>query len=260
MRSLIAICKLFGFVIWSIPLASVQSILLIFLKDKPIMYNLPHLWHKGVCRIFGLKYVVEGGVSDQNSLLYVSNHLSYLDIFILGAILKSSFVAKREVASWPVIGFLSKLQKTAFIDRSRQAAVREKDSLGAMLKDGRDLILFPEATSTNGADVVSFRSSFFSLAYDPDHTDYLKVHPVTIRLEKVDGNKLIVTESDRDKYAWHGDMTLMPHLWSFLKSRGATLHVCFHDVRHPSDHKDRKHLAESCYQDVKGGLLQQNAA
>lgn len=255
MRSFIAILKLIAFSIWTLPLAFTQLCIGYFVKDKNSAYYLPYIWHKGVCTIFGLHFRIEGFPSLNERTLFVSNHLSYLDIFILGAILKASFVAKREVAGWPVIGFLAKLQQTAFIDRSRHAAGREKDSLNGMINSGKSLILFPEATSTNGHDVVPFRSSFFSLAYEnEENTVHLSIQPVTFRLDGVNGFEQLSKQSDRDLYAWYGDMTLTPHLWNFLKSKGALVTVIFHEIKTPDQYEDRKILAESCCEEVKKGL------
>jgi 1-acyl-sn-glycerol-3-phosphate acyltransferase len=63
----------------------------------------------------------------------------------------------------------------------------------------------------------------------------------------------------RDLYAWHGDMTLAPHFWSFLKSRGAKVRLHFHPVRDPARYSDRKELAAVCCEDVRSGLARQTA-
>ena len=260
MTHLIAILKLTLFLMWSLMLAPIQLIIKPFIINTPRAYILPYIWHKGICLIFGLRYTIEGRPCTETRTLFVSNHLSYLDIFVLGAILRASFVAKREVATWPVIGFLSKLQQTAFIDRSRQAAGRERDSLSSMLNSGKNLILFPEATSTNGDSVVPFRSSFFSLAYEEDQELTLYVQPVTYRLDGVNGNSNLSSTAERDLYAWHGDMTLVPHLWNFLRSKGAKISVIFHEIKNPHDFKDRKELAQICCEEVKKGLSIAEAA
>jgi len=74
---------------------------------------IPELWHKGVCTIFGLKTDIQGEVNTASQTLFMSNHLSYLDIPILGnAVKHTSFLAKKEVQSWPGFGFLADLQRT----------------------------------------------------------------------------------------------------------------------------------------------------
>lgn len=260
MRNIIAVLKLLAFVIWSFPLALTQLCLLPFIRSSQAGYVLPQFWHRGLCVIFGLKYIVVGAPDDvkDKRTLFVANHLSYFDIFFLGSVLQASFVAKREVAGWPVIGFLSRLQQTAFIDRSRSATSRGRDSLSSMIRDGKSLILFPEATSTDGRDVVPFRSSFFALPFDADIKDQgeLLIQPVTLQMIEVDGKKAPLSQDARDIYSWYGDMTLMPHLWAFCKSRGARLNLVFHPARNAVDYEDRKVLAQVCYEDVRSVLLE----
>ncbi|MGE4313853.1 MAG: lysophospholipid acyltransferase family protein [Pseudobdellovibrionaceae bacterium] len=249
MRSLIAVCKILAFLLWGVAVVPPQLIVLIFTRGNAA-YVLPRLWHKGVCRIFGLKAVIAGEISLEPYTLFTANHLSWLDIPIMGAhIPRASFVAKREVASWPLFGFLSKLQQTAFIDRSRSAAKREADSLGAKLAEGRRYIIFPEGTSGNGTEILPFKSNFFETALQ---IDTLKIQPFTVRILTTDG-KAAQTQSQRDIYAWHGDMELLPHFWGIAKSRGAQILLVFHKPFPASRFQDRKVLAQETESIVRLG-------
>lgn len=259
MRSVIAGFKLFAFAIIALLVIPTQSTVLLFTKG-PGAYHLPRLWHSGVCWIFRIKYETRGHPATDHQTLYMSNHVSYLDIPVIGSILKASFVAKSEVAGWPVFGFLSTLQQTAFMERKRTAIVREAQTLKGRIDAGKSLIIFPEGTSTDGQEVLPFKTSLFSLALPEDRT-HLMVQPMTLKLIEVDGRKP-ATQEDRDIYSWHikMDTDLPEHLWRFAKSKGAKVRIIFHEPLRAADFEDRKILAKACHDNVSKGLQTELAA
>ncbi len=251
--SLKATLKFLLFFLWSLVAVPPQMLLLLFSKGK-MAYAIPHIWHKGVCQIFRIKISVSGAPQRAHQTLFVSNHLSYLDIPAIGTVLQASFVAKKDVASWPVFGFLSKLQQTAFIDRARSAAIKEAGALDGMLQAGKSLILFPEGTSTDGMMILPFKSSLFSLALRGSDEELL-IQPFTVSVMMVNGKKP-ENQDDRDLYAWHRDMNteLPAHLWRFARSAGAHIHLTFHEPVRARDYTDRKVLAKHCEEQVSKGL------
>lgn len=253
MPSFRAVCKFIVFILWSFLVIPPQIIILLFHKGS-FAYFLPHIWHKGVCRIFGLKVILEGTPVRDKQTIYVGNHMSYFDIIVIGSILQGSFVSKAEATEIPVFGLLPRLQQTAFISRSKTDAEETRGALNKMVTEGKSLIIFPEGTSTDGREVLPFKSSLFALALRDTHTDML-VQPFTIIMEEVDGRP-ITTQQDRDLYAWHLHMTIEmpPHLWLFAKSSGATIRIKFHVPFHSSEHADRKALAKLCHDSVSKGL------
>src|SRR3546814_10571195 len=116
------------------------------------------------CRLLGIEIERHGQPSDRHPTLYVANHVSYLDIEVLGALLKASFVAKAEVATWPFFAWLARLQETVFVERRVRHAAQHRDEMARRLDAGDDLILFPEGTSGDGTAVLSFKSALFSAA------------------------------------------------------------------------------------------------
>lgn len=257
MRTAIATLKMIAFLVLCVMVVPVQLIMLAVTRGQSA-YIIPKLWHKGVCAIFNIRIQTENLPRHAEQTIFVSNHLSYLDIPAIGSLLTASFVAKADVAGWPVFGFLSKLQQTAFISRARTAAKQGKYALQTMLDDGKSLVIFPEGTSTDGRSVRDFKSSLFSIV-DDSSNDALIIQPFTIRMALVDNNPLAETKDDqdhRDIYAWHVEMdTELPdHLWRFAKSKGAVLEMVFHDPIRASDIKDRKTLAKTCHDSVINGL------
>lgn len=239
------------FFLWCLLMVPVQALVMRFTRG-PRSYVIPFIWQKGVCKIFGIRTIVEGRIH-QGQTLFVCNHVSYLDIPAMATVLKASFVAKKEVAGWPVIGFLSRLQQTAFISRSRGDAQKEKNALSNMIAEGKSLILFPEGTSTDGTRVEPFKSSLFSLTLDDQQNRTIMIQPVTLTVDSIDG-KAPNTQALRDLYAWYGDLDMLPHLVAFARTSGTTVRLKFHDPVDPSAYTDRKALAEACWEIVKNGL------
>ncbi len=239
MRSIIAVIKLLTFLLWCALIVPPQMICNVFCKGNAV-YFLPWVWHKGMCFVFKLKVETHGKICTERPVLFVSNHISYLDIPVIGSTLKASFIAKSEVASWPLFGLLAKLQNTAFIDRRRSASVREAGSLEKLLEKEGGLILFPEGTSHTGELALPFRSNFFQIAVGHEN---LPIQPISIQILKVD-KKPADSQPVRDIYAWYGDMDMAPHLWAFAKSRGAVIKLTFHEPLRVKPNQNRKTLAK----------------
>jgi 1-acyl-sn-glycerol-3-phosphate acyltransferase len=250
MAALKGALKAFLLALWTLLLAGPQALTLLFVRGPRACF-IPCLWQRGVCLITGLRAEIAGTPRRDGLTLFVANHLSYLDIPLIGKGLPASFVAKAEVASWPICGFLCRMQQTAFVSRARGDAIEGRNALQEKLAMNQSLILFPEGTSTVGREVLPFKSSLFSLALNSGRP--LKIQPVTVELLEVDGRPA-GADAVRDFYAWYGDMTLAPHFWAFLKSRGAKIRLHFHPARDPAEYSDRKALAAACCEDVRRGL------
>ncbi|MGH1404869.1 MAG: lysophospholipid acyltransferase family protein [Alphaproteobacteria bacterium] len=255
MRSAIATLKMTAFAVLTLVIIPLQSISLAISKGKSA-YIFPWIWHNCVCMIFRIKVIQKGLPDTKSQTVYMSNHLSYLDIPVMASALRASFVAKKDVAGWPVFGFLSKLQQTAFISRDRADAKQGKDTLDSMLSDRKSLIIFPEGTSTDGREVRPFKSSLFSIVFKEDLKNIM-VQPVTIKMENVD-KKEVSTQEIRDLYAWHIDMDtpLEQHLWLFAKGTGATISLTFHQPIKAHEQENRKTLAKLCHERVSNGLAE----
>lgn len=252
MAALVAARKFSLFLFWCAVLIPPQMLVMLFTRGRPA-YILPSLWHKMICRAFGLKVEIVNAPVTKGQTLYVSNHLSYLDIPVITSVLPASFVAKADVAAWPLFGLLAKLQQTVFISRSRQGLREEKAAFQKIMDEGRSLIIFPEGTSSDGTQVLPFKSSLFSLVLDADGNRDIAIQPFTVELLETDGRR-IETGKDRDLYAWHGDMTLMPHFWQFAKLRGAKVKLHFHAPVKVKEGENRKNLALQCHATVAGAL------
>jgi lyso-ornithine lipid O-acyltransferase len=222
MTPMIAALKFAGFLGLTLALMPVQFMLV---RTSPSLARaLPHWYHRTLARLLGFHISVEGSPPGKRAALVVANHVSWIDIVALSAAAPVSFIAKKEVAGWPLFGLMAKLQRTVFVDRdSRHQTDRLRNQMTARLEAGDVLVLFPEGTSHDGLNVLDFKSAFFSAA----DRDGLEVVPVAIGYTHV--LNLPMTRRQRPRFAWYGDMDLVSHLWEALKSTPISITIKFHD-------------------------------
>lgn len=189
-------------------------------------------WSRGLCRILGLRLSVVGA-PPRGSFLLVSNHLSYLDVIVLGGLMPCAFVAKAEIARWPVIGFLARAMGTLFVERENRRALGELNQrLAARLARGETLVLFPEGTSSAGERVLPFRAALL----EPAAALGLPVRYAVLRYATPPGER-----PPAEVVCWWGDMTFLAHALELLRLEFIEAGVQFgsEPVRAP----DRKALA-----------------
>ena len=114
------------------------------------------LFFRGLVGIFGIKIKILGNISKRKTL-FVCNHISYLDILVLGSKVNGIFVAKSEIDTWPLINRFTSVGKTIFVSRKDKSAIKDQMTLiEKNLKDNYNVILFPEGTSSDGLNVLPF--------------------------------------------------------------------------------------------------------
>jgi 1-acyl-sn-glycerol-3-phosphate acyltransferase len=245
--NLLSAVRLASFAVLTAVLIPVQ---ILVLRLAPSAWSrLPRRYHRMVAAIMGFEIQTRGTISAARSTLFISNHSSYFDIIILGSLVKASFVAKSDVAGWPVFGTLSKLQRSVFVDRRRGNAHRQRDELVGRLEAGDSLVLFPEGTSSDGNRVLPFRSALMSAA---EGAKGVSVQPVSIAYTKVNG--LPLGRDLRPLVAWYGAMDLAPHLWQFAGLGRVSVVVEFHQPVSLERFESRKELARHCWEESAKGL------
>src|SRR5262249_22838859 len=150
------------YVAWILAMIPVQAVTLL-LRLK-LAERLPVIVHRVVIRILDARVMVKGEQCKEGAVLFVSNHASYADISIIGAHIRGCFVAKAEVAKWPLFGICAKLSRTVFVDRRARYARAQAEEMKRRFAKGDRLILFAEGTSSDGNRVLPFRSSLFATA------------------------------------------------------------------------------------------------
>jgi 1-acyl-sn-glycerol-3-phosphate acyltransferase len=246
-RSIIVVIAIFSWIGVLIP----PQLVILFLFPK-YKYRIPQLFHTGLCRLLRVRLVIHGTPSTTRPTLFILNHISWLDIPVVGMALPGSFVAKQEVAGYPVIGWIARLQQTIFIARTRPSVKTHKGDMQEHLDQGDNLFLFPEGTSSNGIVVQNFKSPYFSLAERHAGDQPLTVQPVTLAYSQMDN--LSMTRGTMSLVAWVGDEELLGHVWEYLKAGRVTAELRFHQPVTISDYDSRKDMAAHCQLTIAMGL------
>jgi 1-acyl-sn-glycerol-3-phosphate acyltransferase len=238
----------------TLPLMPVQALFLAL--GSPLAVRLPKAYHALCCRIFGIRLDMRGEISAAKPTLFVVNHLSYIDIEVMSAAVETSFIAKREVASWPLFGWLAKLQRTVFVDRRAAGVHAERDDVAARLEDGGNLVLFAEGTSSDGNRLRPFKSALFSAAQNEAGGRAVAVQPVTLAYTHLD--EMPLGRAWRPLVSWYGDMDMLTHGWQLLGLGRLTATLVFHPPVNYAMFGSRKALAAHCERVIARGLSAAN--
>ena len=247
LKSLVRLLLYAGFTFALMPMQALAVLL-----DLPLQRTMPLWYHRCCCRLLGFRVETRGSKSTVHPTLYASNHVSYIDIMILGSLIEGSFVAKSEVAGWPIYGWLARLQRSIFVERRGREAVTHRDEMSNRLERGDDLILFAEGTSSDGNRVLPFKSALFSVAERRPRGEALLVQPISIAYTRLDG--MPMGRYLRPLFAWYGDMDMASHLWHAVGLGQVTVTVEFHPPVTVDDLGSRKALSEHCQAQVAAGV------
>jgi len=187
--------------------------------------------------------------------LFIANHISWLDIPIFGTVLDTGFIAKADVRQWPLIGPLARRSGTLFVEReARHRVHHQADMIAQRLRAGNSLLLFAEGTTSDGVDILPFRSSLFEAA---QHA--ARVQPVAIGYHRGDGMRL--GDDQLRAISWAGDESLLPNarrVTGMHLAAEVRLTPCFA----PDPGSSRKTLAGQCrdaiadaYRTIRSGAI-----
>lgn len=210
----------------------------------PWRRTIPVLYHRGVLRLLGVRVILSGAPAPGRPLLVISNHVSWLDIPVLGSIFPLVFVAKQEVANWPLFGTFARLQRSVFVDRARRQKTGEVNAeIAARMAEGDPVVLFGEGTSSDGNRTLPFRSALIGAVEDAVNgaAGKVAVQPVSIAYVRLDG--LPMGRVLRPHVAWYGDMGMASHLMAVLRRSAIDVVVSFGPVLTAEAGADRKATA-----------------
>lgn len=214
-----------------------------YLTRGRIKKNLIVFWSRGILFILNVKISqnldLDNLLSNQNYLI-TSNHISWLDILVINSISPLYFVSKDEVKSWPIINIIAIAANTIFINRSSKASIKK---INPMIKDyleKKSVCIFPEGTSSDGRDVLPFKSNLLQSAIDAK----CSVLPISIQYFR---NQKISTDP-----AFYADISLIQSLINTIKTKKINVKVY---VMHPvSGFTNRKNLAHTLYKMTKDSI------
>jgi len=219
--------------------------LVILISSKKQQERIIQFWCKRLLSIFEIEVKLEGFESyffNEKKYLIVSNHISWLDIIVIQSIKPSIFVAKSDVASWPLFGWVAQMTGTIFIKRDKVSDIKKalKKMKRRLIK--RSVCIFPEGTSTNGRYVLPFKSNLFQSSIDTNKA----ILPICLRYFE--------DNSYSDKVAFVDDMSLFD---SIMKIKNENKIKTVLDVLQPIRPRgNRKELASYTHEIIQKNLSQ----
>ena len=264
---LTGVAKLIGFMGLTLPLMPLQAVLV--RVSTPAARRFPQWYHRKVCRLLGVRVRVEGALERGVPVLLLANHSSWLDIPVISAAAPVSFVAKKEVSTWPFVSWLAMLQRTVFVDRTRRTTVG--DTAGEMidrLNAGDTLVLFAEGTSSDGNRVLPFKTSLISAAKPtraaragatggqaPKVGQGPPAVVQTLAIVYTHRHGLPMGRADRPGVGWYGDMELGGHVWGVLTGGPIEVTVRLGPPVPLDDFADRKVLARHSETEIRADVV-----
>lgn len=206
-----------------------------------------------LCALLRVRVGVVGAPLRGQPLLLVGNHVSWLDIPVIASVLPVAFVAKSEIANWPLVGTVARVQGTIFVDRARrQQTAQTNAEIAGRLIAGDAVMLFAEGTSSDGNRVLRFRSALVGAveaALQPGQSSQLFLQPLSVCYTRLDG--LPLGRQHRPRVAWYGDLDFVPHFRDFLASGAIDAVLSFGEPIPYAGDADRKQLVEAIERSVR---------
>jgi lyso-ornithine lipid O-acyltransferase len=195
---------------------------------------------------------VAGNPVRDRAVLFVSNHVSWADIIVIGSLAPVAYVAKSEVGSWPLVGLAARAQRTIFVVRSRRQQTGDAISeIVERLASGTSVVLFAEGTSSDGNRVLPFRSALVGAVKEAgsraEHG--ILIQPMSICYTALNG--IPMGRQHRSTVAWYGDLDFMPHIRALLARGAVDAVVSYGDPVAADGSADRKAMAKSLEDEVR---------
>ena len=179
------------------------------------------------------------------NFLVVSNHLSYVDLMVIAAVMPSVFVTSIDMGEVFFLGTMAEIGGSVFIERRHRERIEaDIQQLASRLEDGFDVVLFPEGTSSSGESVLPFKRSLFAAAIRTGK----KIRPLTLSYPKIDGEDF--NRDNRDSVCWYGKMSFLPHFLRLLACRSIEAEVRFHPPVEPLAGESKYELARRVHRVV----------
>lgn len=232
-----------AFVLATVILVPVQALAHTFRWD--LHRHVPRRFHRIILWALGARVRVRGEPTAHRPVLFVPNHVSWTDVMVLGSLMPMSFVAKSEIAGWPVFGYLASLQRSIFVDREKRSTTgRTAQEMVERMREGDPVVLFAEGTTSDGNRVRRFRAALIgaaeSMAQATGETVWLQ--PIALSYTRING--LPAGRTHRPRLAWVGDAELLGHAWALLKDGAMDVEVVFGNPVPFDPCYDRKTVAQ----------------
>ena len=203
-------------------------------------------YYRILIRLMRIRVRVAGKPVLDRAALFVSNHVSWADILVIGSLTPVAFVSKSEVGKWPLVGTAARLQRTVFVDRSRRQQTGDAIAdMVARLASGVPVVLFAEGTSNDGNRVLPFRSALVGAVREASARaeSGILIQPMSICYTGLHG--IPMGRQHRPLVAWYGDLDFMPHIKAFVTRAAIDAVITFGDPIAADGSTDRKQLAKT---------------
>jgi 1-acyl-sn-glycerol-3-phosphate acyltransferase len=226
--------------------------LLIFVQWLLDRLNLPGwgtiavIYYRALCAVMRIHVRVVGEPVRDRAVLFISNHVSWADILVIGSIAPIAYVSKSEIANWPLVGTAAKAQRTVFVDRSRRQQTGDAISeIVERLASGTSVVLFAEGTSSDGNRVLPFRSALVGAVKEAGAraAHGILIQPMSICYTGLNG--IPMGRQHRPTVAWYGDLDFMPHIKAFIERGAIDAVVSYGDPVAADGSADRKAMTKS---------------
>ncbi len=213
-------------------------------------------YYRVLCSLLRIRVRINGNPVRNRAVFFVSNHVSWADILVIGSIAPVAFVAKREVRDWPLVGITAELQRTVFVDRTRRHQTAE--TVGEIVKQlagGTSVVLFAEGTSSDGNRVLPFRSALLGAVEETaarGGADSILIQPMSITYTGQHG--IPMGRQHRPLVAWYGDLDFLPHIKALIEQGAVDAVVSYGEPVTADSATDRKAMTKQLEGAVRGLL------
>lgn len=229
------------------------GLIMLFVKDRIKRHQLNAKNTSKACSIIIKTLGIEVNLANpeawdiltKENFLVVSNHVSYLDIAILTSVRPFLFITSNEMKNTPFLGQLTQLGGSLYTDRKKFTGIKgEIKSFATFLQDGFNVVLFPEATSTDGKELRSFKKSLLQVAIEAE----TPILPICIKYVSCDGQP--ISDKNRDNLYWYGDMGFLSHFLRLLKTKNTQIEITILNKVAVTAQSDRKALNDDVFEQI----------
>jgi len=229
-------------------------------------YTIPKLAGKLLTRASGIKVEIDGAEhlnsnKSENPRIFVANHVSSMDIILAQSLSGGAFIAKGEISKWPVIGKLAQAMGTIFVERGKgkEGIPLVHKAVAETLNKRRNVIVFPEGTTTRGDKVLPFKSGVLSVLFNNTSGEALrenvKVQPLAIRLTHVNGKNVDRHPDLRKVFAWGEEKSsFFQSLASIFEAESMKIQIKVLPEMDPKDYRNFKEFTKAAENAVRRGL------
>lgn len=188
--------------------------------------------------------------AQDEKFLLVSNHMGFLDILMMASSTPAVFITSIEMRETPLLGLITEMGGCFFVERrSRTKILDEMKGIVSILQKGFRVVLYPEATATNGEQVLPFKRTLMMAAAHAG----VPIQPAVVNFRKINGESFSL--KNRDNVCWHGDISFVVSMWSMITTKSIDAEIEFLNKIVPTTEDDRGLIADQAHQMISSKFV-----